>query len=102
MSVGIYEIADTGGVTASGYFATNTVKITAALLKHIFVDFGETTSNFEFKLVDNKDRNIIYLNSCNTVLNRSYDVPIKGIYTIVLSNSTADAPFKIRFAAQDV
>lgn len=102
MSVQIYEIATTGGSTASGYFAVNTVKIQGAILKHIFVDFGDQSSNFEFKLLDNKDRNIIYINSCNTVLNRSYDIPIKGIYTIVLSNSTADANFKLRFAAQDV
>lgn len=102
MAIQLYEIANTGGTTASGYFSVNTVKIGGALLKHVFVDFGDTTSNFEFKLIDNKDRNIIYINSCSTVLNRSYDIPLKGIYTIILSNSTADANFKLRFAAQDV
>lgn len=101
MSVQVYEVADTGGVTASGYFSLNTVKISGAILKHLFVDFENTSSNFELKLVDNKDRNIIYLNSCNTVVNRSYDIPVKGIYTVIISNSTADANFKLRVAAQD-
>jgi hypothetical protein len=102
MAVQLYELATSGGTTASGYFAVNTVKINGALLKHIFIDFENTTTQFEFKLIDNRDRNIIYINSCNTVLNRSYDIPLKGIYTLVVSNATVDTAFKLRFAAQDV
>jgi hypothetical protein len=102
MSVQIFEIADTGGTTASGYWAANTIRIGGALLKHLFVDFGNTQTWFEFKLTDNKNRDIIYLNSCNTVLNRQYDVPLRGIYTYAISNATVDTTFKIRFAAQDV
>lgn len=102
MSVQIYELGTTGGTTASGYWAGNTNRLNDGILKHIFVDFGDTTSQFEFRLIDNKDRNIIYLNSCNTVLNRSYDLPVRGIYTIMVSNATVDADFKLRFAAQDV
>ena len=102
MSVQIYELGTTGGTVASGYFACNTNRLNDAQLKHIFVDFGDNDTQFEFKLIDNKDRNIIYLNSCDTVLNRSYDLPVRGIYTIVLSNATVDTAFKLRFAAQDV
>lgn len=102
MSIGIYELGTTAGTTASGYWAGNTNSIFAALLKHIYVDFGDTDVNFEFKLVDNKNRNIIYLNSCDTVLNREYDLPVKGIYTMIVSNATADATFKLRFACEDV
>ena len=102
MSIQIYEMANTGGTTASGYFAVNTVKISGALLKHVFVDFGDTSCDFEFRMIDNNDRNIIYINSADTVLNRSYDIPVKGIYTVIVSNATADANFKLRVAAQDV
>jgi hypothetical protein len=102
MSVGIYEIADSSGTTASGYWSANTIKIVGALLKHVFVDFGDTSTWFEFKLTDNRNRDIIYLNSCNTVLNRSYDVPLRGIYTYTISNATSDTAFKIRIASQDV
>jgi hypothetical protein len=102
MSVQIYEIADTGGTTASGYWANNTIRINGALLKHVFVDFQNNATNFDFKLVDNKDRNIIYLSTCQTVLNRSYDIPLRGIYTYMISNATVDTAFKIRIAAQDV
>lgn len=100
--VQIYEVADTGGVTASGFYAANTHKITGALLKHVFVDFLDNTTQFEFKLIDNKNRNVIYLSSCNTILNRSYDLPVKGIYTYVISNATVDTNFLLRLAAQDV
>ena len=102
MSVQIYESATSSGTTASGYFAFNTLNIRDGLLKHVFVDFGDTDTQFELKLTDNRNRNIIYLNSCDTVLNRSYDLPVKGIYTIVVSNATVDTAFKLRFAAQDV
>lgn len=102
MSVGIYELGTTGGTTASGYWAGNTNSIYAALLKHILIDFGGNTVNFEFKLIDNKNRNLIYLNSCRTVMNREYDLPVRGIYTIVVSNATVDTAFKLRFACEDV
>jgi len=102
MSVQIYEMAVSSGTTASGYWAANTLNIRDGLLKHLFIDFGNTSTQFEFKLVDNKDRNIIYLNSCGTVLNRQYDLPVRGIYTLMVSNATTDTAFKVRFAAQDV
>ena len=98
----IYELGTTGGTTASGYFAVNTNRINDAILQHVFVDFGDNTTQFEFKLIDNKDRNIIYLNSCDTVLNRSYNLPVRGIYTLAISNATVDTAFKLRFACQDV
>lgn len=101
MSVQIYEMANTGGNTASGFFEVNTVKISGAILKHVFVDFGSTDCDFEFKMIDNNDRNIIHINSCNTVLNRTYDIPVKGIYTVIISNATADDNFKLRVASQD-
>jgi hypothetical protein len=102
MSVQIYEVATSSGDTASGYFAFNTLNIRDGLLKHVFVDFGNTVTQFELKLIDNKNRQIIYLNSCNTVVNRNYDLPVRGIYTMAISNATIDTQCKIRMAVQDV
>ena len=102
MTVQIYEMADSTGLTQSGYWASNTLNIRDGLLKHLFVDFGNTTTQFEIKLIDNKNRNIIYLNSCNTVLNRTYDLPVRGIYTLAVSNATVDTQFAVRLAVQDV
>jgi hypothetical protein len=102
MSVQIYESATSSGTTASGYFAFNTLKIRDGLLKHVFVDFGNTATQFEVKLTDDKNRDIIYLNSCNTVLNRAYDLPVRGIYTMAISNATVDTQCRIRIAVQDV
>ena len=102
MSVQIYEMADSSGTTASGYWAANTLNIRDGLLKHLYVDFGDTTTQFEIKLVDNKNRWVIYLNSCGTVLNRAYDLPVRGIYTLSVSNATVDTQFKVRLAVQDV
>lgn len=102
MSVQIYEMAQSSGTTASGYWAGNTLRIGGAVLKHVYVDFGNTDTQFEFKLIDNKDRWLVYLNSCDTILNRNYDLPVNGIYTVIISNATADTAFKLRLAAQDV
>lgn len=102
MSVQIYEMAESSGTTASGYWAANTLNIRDGLLKHLFVDFENNTTQFEIKLIDNRNRTIIYLNSCNTVLNRNYDLPVRGIYTLAISNATVDTDFRVRFAVQDV
>ena len=56
MSIQIYESSDTGGTTASGYWAGNTNRMNDALIKHIFVDFGDVTTQFDFRLIDNKER----------------------------------------------
>jgi hypothetical protein len=102
MGVQLYELSDSGGTTQSGFWATNTLDIHGAILRHLFVDFGENKTSFEFKIVDNKNRNVVYLSSCNTILNRNYELPLKGIYTIMISNATVDNYFQIRFASQDV
>lgn len=102
MSVQIYESATSSGTTASGYFAFNTLNIRDGILKHVLVDFENTATQFELKLIDNRNRNIIYLNSCNTVLNRQYDIPVRGIYTMAISNATVDTQCRIRLAVQDV
>lgn len=102
MSIQIYEMANSSGTTASGYWAENTLNIRDGILKHLFVDFGNTTTNFEVKLIDNKNRKVVYLNSCNTIINRSYDLPMTGIYTLAVSNATTDTQFLVRLAVQDV
>lgn len=102
MSVQIYEMAQSSGTTASGYWAENTLNIRDGILKHLFIDFGNTSTNFETKLIDNKNRKIIYLNSCNTVINRTYELPVAGIYTLAVSNATTDTQFLVRLAVQDV
>lgn len=102
MSVQIYEMADSSGTTASGYWAANTLRIRDGLLKHLFIDFENTTTRFEVKLIDDRNRQIIYLINNNTILNKTYDLPVRGIYTLIVSNATADTQFKVRLAVQDV
>lgn len=106
--VQIYEFATTGGVTTAGAWSTSTNRIAGGLLKHLFIDFGGNTGSFDTKLIDDKGRELIHLQSTNTILNRTYDLPLRGVYTIVVSNVTlttcvtADTSFLFRFAAQDV
>ena len=102
MSVQIYELAATGGLTASGYWTTNTNRFNDAILRHVFIDFEKTPTTFEFRLIDNKDRVLINLTTCSTIMNRNYSLPLRGIYTLMISNATVDTGFKLRFAAQDV
>lgn len=106
--VQIYELATTGGYTTSGAWSVDTNRISGGLLKHLFIDFGDNTGSFDTKLIDDKGRELIHLQSNVTILNKTYDLPLRGVYTIVVSNValttcvTATTSFAFRFAAQDV
>lgn len=102
MSVQIYEMAVSSGITQSGYWATNTLNIRDGLLKHLFVDYGNTAVNFGVVLTDNKNRNVVNLSNISTNLNRSYDLPMRGIYTLAITNASVDTNFLVRLAVQDV
>ena len=104
----IYELATTSGETTLGAWSTTTNRISGALLKHVFIDFGDSACSFDTKLTDSYGRELIHIQSSDTILNETYDLPLRGYYTITVSNVTmttcaaATTSFMLRFAAQDV
>lgn len=98
----VYELATTGGTTASGSWSCNTNKLPSGLLGHVFIDFTSDDTVFDFKLIDSNDREVVRLEDMTKTFNREYRLPVKGIYTLQISNATADEYFKLRFAVQDV
>ena len=98
----VYELATTGGTTASGSWSANTNRITGGILGHMYIGFTTTSTTFDFKLIDGSNRNVIELTTITGILNREYQIPIRGIYTMQITNASADEAFKLRFAIRDV
>lgn len=88
------EISQT---TSSGTWSFNTLKISAGLCKEIYVKSATAATTFDFKMVDDKS-NIIYDTAEleKTATGKLYDfrgIPMRGIYTLTVHNSSADEAF---------
>lgn len=90
----IYSIPFTQ-TASSGEFYFNTPKYDNVVLQHIYVEANTDTTTFDVQLIDDMS---LYTYQTNTVAtgkhNISLNIPLKGIYTFKVTNSSADEQFK--------
>lgn len=76
--------------TASGTASTNTTKYSGVVLKHISINFNTDGTTFDLKLTDRKDRIVYQQKGLESPYNEITDLPLRGIYTVNLSNASRD------------
>lgn len=92
----IYSIK-ISGTASSGVYSFNTSKFDNAILKQIIVKAASNDTTFDFQLINDLDLNQIDTTitgeSGTGVLNKQVDIPLKGIYTVKILNSSDDEAF---------
>ena len=92
----IYAI-EISKTATSGAWSFNTSKFDNALLKQIIIKSATSSTTFDISLTDdhnNKPFDTATSGETATgTLNRNMDMPLKGIYTVALANSSADEAF---------
>jgi hypothetical protein len=86
---------------SSGAYSVKTLKFTGALLRHVYITSTTANTKFDFSLTDEEGREFINMDGNVGCLNREYQIPLIGVYTITISNASVDEPFKMRFAVED-
>lgn len=99
MDIHLVEISQTA---SSGEWSFNTLNIRpAGICKEIYIKAATATTTFDFKMVDEKS-NIVYdtlemnADEPKTATGKLYDftqIPMRGVYTLTVYNSSADEAF---------
>lgn len=80
---------------SSGAWSGNTQKIIGGVLLHVVVQAATATTTFDFSITD-EDGIVIKEWTDNTdELNEEVYIPMSGIYTLAISNSSEDEVFKV-------
>lgn len=86
---------------SAGAWSATTPSFTGALLRHVYIEFTTSTTTFDFYLTDEESRSFIHLTGNTGCLNREYQIPLIGKYTLRVANASVDELFYIRIVAQD-
>jgi len=83
-------------VTASsGSWSGNTQKINGGILLHVVVQAESSDTTFDFEIVDESGITIKSWTANTEELNEEVYIPISGVLTLEISNSSADEDFNI-------
>lgn len=84
----------TNRTAASGTWSFNTPKLVSSILKQIIVKAATATTTFDFQIIDENNLEVYNTDTPATgVLRHELDLPLKGICTIKVLNSSADEVF---------
>ena len=100
----IYAI-EVSKTASAGAWSFNTLKFDSAILKQIILKAASTDTGFDFQLIDERSNNVIDTtvsgDAATGTYNRQLEIPLKGIYTVKVLNSSANEAFTGRLLIQE-
>jgi len=88
--------------TISGSIEDTTLSIISGFVKQIFVKSATSTTTFDFQLLDDASNIVLNRTASTGTLNELLELPIHGIYTVKILNSTVDENFVIKLVIQEI
>ena len=80
---------------SSGVWSGNTQKINGGILLHVVAQAASGDTTFDFSIVDDNGITIKSWDNNTGELNEEVYIPVSGILTLQISNSSADEDYKI-------
>jgi hypothetical protein len=90
-----YVYKDLSATISSGDWSDNIIK-TNGIARQIYVESESAGTVFDFKIIDSDDLIVLERNDITNILNELIELPLKGVYTLQIENSTVDEDFKIK------
>ena len=85
------------GTASSGTFSVNTNPLRVSGMLHLITIKPTTSSTqYDFKIVDEDSFTIYERTSEIGALSEEVRLPLRGVYTVTISNSTIDEAFNIK------
>lgn len=90
---------------SSGAWSFNTQKFSGAMLYQVVLKAATSTTTFDVTITDEKD-NVVYdslirQTTATGTFEHELSIPLRGIYTIAVANSSADEAFTGRLLVGD-
>jgi hypothetical protein len=81
--------------TIAGEWQDNSLSIAGSYLSQLYVRSASALTTFDVHVIDYAGRTIRKFITCTEVLNDITDVPVTGIVTIKILNSSVDEPYEV-------
>ena len=85
---------------SSGSFSVNTQNL-RGILREILAKPTTATTNFDIKITNNQSVDIYERKGESCLLAEEVALPLQGIYTIAVDNSTVDEQFTLQLVMQE-
>jgi len=89
------------GTASSGSLAVNTPSSMHGFLHHVVVNPATSTTIYDVKITNSESINIYERVSETGTLSEEVQLPIRGTYTITISNATVDEAFTIQLGIDE-
>ena len=86
---------------ASGIWSGNTEYLHGGFLKHVYLKSSSSSTVFDFAITDSDDNIIFNRKNIIGLLNESLELPMVGIHTLTISNSSVDEEFNIKLMIRE-
>jgi len=100
MSIIVHQERPISVNVQSGSWIGNTISI-RGLLKQIVIHPVSDSTMYDFSLTNNMDEIVYKRTDVSGELNEELDLPVTGVYTMQISNSTTDGSFNVLLSIRE-
>jgi hypothetical protein len=90
-----YVYKDLSATITSGSWSDNIIK-TNGIARQIYIESDSAGTVYDFKMIDSDNLVMLERTGITNILNELIEMPLKGVYTLQILNSTVDEDFKIK------
>lgn len=90
----IYRL-EANPTTISGTWSDNSLNIAGSYLSQIYVRSTTASTTFDVEIIDYAGRKIKRFVTATEIVNDISDVPVTGIITVKILNTSKDEPFEV-------
>ena len=81
--------------TVAGEWQDNTLSIAGSYLAQLYVRSATSTTTFDVEVIDYANRRIRRFITCTEVVNDITNVPVTGVLTVKILNSSVNEPYEV-------
>ena len=85
----------------SGEWSANTEYLHGGFLKHVYLKSTSSSTVFDFAITDSDDNIIFARKNIIGLLNEMTELPMVGMHTLAISNSSVDEDFNIKLMIRE-
>jgi len=101
MSIFIYQESPLNATTSGNSWNSSPLKL-RGLCRQVIVKATNTNTFFDFTIFDEDNIEVLHRDSNEADLNELLTLPLQGLYTLRISNSTNDEAYTVKLIIQEI
>ena len=89
------------GTTSSGALSTNTVAALQGIAREIIISPATSSTTYDLTITNDNSLNVFLSSSITGDFIEEVALPFRGVYTVAISNATADESFTMAIVLEE-